>query len=292
MKALTTLLVFVLVNGAFAQQYTFRVLVNKGQNEIRSSGNWTPVKIGAALQPQDAIRVSPNGYLGLVHVTGKPLEVKESGQYAIVDLAAKIEKGPSVLSKYTDFILSKETETPTNLTATGAVYRGTDDLIVFLPEARKAIFLTDAVNITWSSVGAARGYVIRFSSMFGELLHEVETADTTAVVNLNAGKFREEDNIIVEVVVANQPGKRSEPSMIKKVSPADRKRINAGLQEVEAETTEESALSAFIRGAFFEEHGLLIDAGSAYRRAAELEPDVPQYRDAYLTFLQRQALQN
>jgi hypothetical protein len=289
MKFLLATLLLALAHGSIAQDDAFRVLVNKGQNAIRTGGSWTPVKIGAVLQTRDLVRVAPNGYLGLVHVSGKPLELKEAGEFAVADLAGQIKAGPGVMSKYTDFILSREAETSTNLVVTGAVHRGNEELVLFLPDARKAVFLSDDLAITWSAVPGAQHYVLQFSSMFGDPLHRVETSDTAVVVNLNAEKFKEEDNIITEVFVRDNPQKRSDPSMIKKVSPADRKRINAALEEVKAETLSESALSSLLRAAFYEEHGLLIDAATAYRMAAAAEPGVPQYREAYLAFLRRQA---
>ena len=91
-------------------------------------------KVGSSLKSADELRVAENSYIGLVHVSGKPLELKQSGKYKVTDLAAKVSGGASVLNKYTDFILSANTGPKSNLTATGAVDRGVDNIKVYLPK--------------------------------------------------------------------------------------------------------------------------------------------------------------
>src|SRR5688572_17001615 len=109
-SVITLFLAIVAVQYADAQTYSFKVLVNKGKNEVKSGGTWQPIKTGSTLKQGEELRVADNAYLGLVHVTGKPLEVKQAGNYKVDDLAAKIGGGTSVLNKYTDFILSSNTE--------------------------------------------------------------------------------------------------------------------------------------------------------------------------------------
>ena len=48
------------------------------------------LKTGASLKSGDELKVSENAYLGLVHVSGKPLELKTAGSYKVADLAAKM----------------------------------------------------------------------------------------------------------------------------------------------------------------------------------------------------------
>ena len=60
---------------AFGQDYTFKVLANKGSNEIKTGDTWQAVKTGASLKTGDEIKITENSYLGLVHATGKPMEL-------------------------------------------------------------------------------------------------------------------------------------------------------------------------------------------------------------------------
>src|SRR5436190_19626638 len=88
----------------FSQSYAYKVLVNKGKNEFKSSTGWQQLKVGSSLALEDEIKVGSNSYLGLVHKTGQPVELKEAKTYRVADL--KLAAGSSVVSKYTDFILS------------------------------------------------------------------------------------------------------------------------------------------------------------------------------------------
>src|SRR5882757_5974005 len=127
---------FFLTIAGFSQDYTFKVMANKGANEVKSGDGWQPIKTGASLKSGDELKISENAYLGLVHVTGKPLEVRTAGSYKVADLAAKMSGGASAMNKYTDFILSSNSaEAKKNrLSATGAVHRGEPTLLsVYLP---------------------------------------------------------------------------------------------------------------------------------------------------------------
>src|SRR6218665_3094361 len=100
---------FIANTAVFAQtgqDYAFKVLANKGANEVKTGNAWAAVKTGASLKKEDELKVTENSYLGLVHASGKPMELKQAGTYKVADLAAKMNGGSSVLTKYTDFILS------------------------------------------------------------------------------------------------------------------------------------------------------------------------------------------
>ena len=72
----------------------------------------------------DELKIVENAYIGLVYNSGKPLELKQPGNYKVSDLAAKMKGSTCVLNKYTDFILSSNAEGKKNkLSATGAVDR-------------------------------------------------------------------------------------------------------------------------------------------------------------------------
>ncbi|HKZ37794.1 MAG TPA: hypothetical protein VJ184_09100, partial [Chryseolinea sp.] len=122
MKTRTLTLFFALVTSfTIAQDYAFKVLANKGANEVKSGNDWLPIKTGASLKSGDELKLSDNSYMGLVHATGKPLELKVAGSYKVSDLSSKMSGGTSVINKYTDFILSSNSpEAKKNrLSATG-----------------------------------------------------------------------------------------------------------------------------------------------------------------------------
>jgi hypothetical protein len=48
----------------FAQEYAFKVLANKGTNEVKSGDSWQALKTGASLKKGDELKVSENSYIG------------------------------------------------------------------------------------------------------------------------------------------------------------------------------------------------------------------------------------
>lgn len=293
MKVVTAIVFATLISGGItAQEYAFKVLINKGQNQVKAGNDWLPIKVGASLKSADELKISQNGYLGLVHVTGKPLEVKDAGQHKVADLSAKVKEGSSVLNQYTDFILSSNTKKGNNLTATGAVHRGPDEIKVFLPKHQQAVIYSDEITIAWAKVPKTKVYVVRFNSMFGDELESMEVQDTTVSINLNGAKFANEDNFLVEVSSKLDPKKKSEPWMLKKLSAADKKRINTELTEIAEQTNEATALNQLILAGFYEKHALLIDAATAHYKAIKLAPTVPQFKMSYAEFIARNGLKN
>jgi hypothetical protein len=279
-----------LVTGVSAQEYAFKVLVNKGKNEVKAGNDWRLIKVGSSLKSIDELKISQNSYLGLVHVSGKPLEVKEAGNYKVVDLAAKVSGGTSVLNKYTDFILSSSQKKGNNLMATGAVHRGEEAIRVFLPKPQFAIVFNDTISIAWAKEAKSKGYVVRFNSMFGDELDKMDVQDTVVSINLGSEKFMNEDNIMVEVASKPDKNKISETFVLKKLSPADKARIKTSLSEIASQTMDETALNKFYLANFYEQNALLIDASTAYQTAIKLAPTVPYYKEAYNQFLIRNSL--
>jgi hypothetical protein len=292
MRLLTIVFSFLILGSVSAQDYTFKVLVNKGQNEIKAGNGWLPIKVGASLQSGDELKISANGYVGLVHVTGKPLEVKDAGRHKIEDLAGQVKGGSSVLNKYTDFILSSAAEKGNRLTATGAVHRGPNEIKVFLPDPKQSIVFNDKISIAWAKAGQTQVYIVRLNSMFGDELDRFEARDTTLVIDLNVPKLANEDNILVEVSSKNDQEKVSQSFMLKKLSSADKERIKSSLANIAAQTSEQTALNNLFLASFFEDNKLLIDASSAYQEAIRLAPNVPYFQEAFNSFLARNGLKS
>ena len=149
-KLLISFLAFsILALTTRAQDYDFKVLVTKGKNELKSGAAWEGLKVGSNLKKADEIKVGANSYLGLIHSSGKPLELKDAKTYKVADLLTKMTGGPSVLNKYTEFIISSNTKKANNLTATGAVHRGPNNIRIFLPKTELAYALGDSITVQW-----------------------------------------------------------------------------------------------------------------------------------------------
>jgi hypothetical protein len=284
---------FMSFSAVFGQgDYAFKVLANKGTNEVKSGDTWMAVKTGASLKKDDEIKLSENSYIGLVSHTGKPLELKSSGSYKVVDLLSKVQTGSSVLNKYTDFILSSNSaEAKKNrLSATGSVKRGGDGALrVFLPENNNSDVFNNQAIINWE--GNKNGpYVVTLKNMFDEELAKIETPETSATINLAAAEYANESAILVDVMSKGDSKTRSEQHLMKKLSASQAEKVKKDLNEFSAQISEETALNKFILAGFFEEKKLFIDAITSYEQAIKMAPDVPSYKEAYEEFLFRNKL--
>jgi hypothetical protein len=268
--------------------YTFKVLVSKGKAEIKSGSSWSTLKVGTALKETDEVKIADNSYLGLIHSNGRPLELKEPGSYRVADLAKNMSKGQSVMSKYTDFILSSTDTKRSRLAATGAVHRGTKDGIeLYLPEPKKDKVFGDRVVLNWTAAHDTKGYIVIVRNLFEEELGRFETTATSFELDLNSEKLRPESDLLVKVLSQSNPTHASKEYALHRVNSKEREEVSKALEELGPAASEESALNKFILAGFYEEKYLLIDAITAYQDAIRLAPDVAQYKEAYQDFLKR-----
>ena len=229
-KIYALILAVITVQTAFSQDYAFKVLANKGTNELKSGNNWAPLKTGASLKIEDELKIADNAYLGLVHVSGKPVEIKQAGTYKISDLSAKVNGGSSVLMKYTDFILSSNgAETKKNrLSATGAVHRdvtGAHAIKLVLPENQHAGIYNSKVVINWDDTKAKGAFVVTLRNMFDDVLHKIETPSSGVEIDLNDPKYSSENAVLVEVTSKADPKQFSKQHLIKKLAAGEQERI-------------------------------------------------------------------
>lgn len=293
--ALSALILSLFVsNAAFGQNVVFKVLANKGVNEVKSGDTWTPLKTGSALKDTDEIKVSPNCYLGLVHAaTGKPLEIKVPDVYKVSELAQKVGTGATVLQKYTDFILSSNSAEAkkTRLSATGAVHRGeTLPIHLLLPENQHAALFNSTAVISWENTKVAGPYVLTVMNMFDEPLDQIVTPETSYTVNFSNSKYVNQSALIVQVSSKTDSREVSKAHLIKRLSPSEQENIRKSLDEISSELNEPTALNKLILAGFYEENRLLIDAITAYEEAIKLAPDVPSYQEAFDDFLLRNGI--
>lgn len=285
-----------IVNFAFAQQtYTFKVLANKGTNEVKAGDSWQPLRTGASLKETDEIKLGENSYVGLIHKSGKPKELKKAGPYKVQDLASSMTGGASVLNKYADFILSSNSaEAKKNrLSATGAVHRAgsMEDIIVFLPENQHSSIYNSVAIVNWESKSGNRGpFVVTVQNMFGDDMIVKETPEMTYTLDLNDPKLANEQHFLIQVRNKADMKLVSAQHLIKKIQTAEQQKIKTLLAEFVGEMNEETALNKFIMAGFYEDNQLFIDAITAYEEAIKMAPDVDTYKEAYEEFLLRNRL--
>jgi len=294
MKTIKIALLFVLISSlTFAQDYAFKVLANKGANTLKSGAEWVPLKTGATLKNGDELKVVENAYLGLVYNSGKPLELKQPGNYKVADLSAKMKGNTAtVLNKYTDFILSSNAEDKKNkLNATGAVNRDViqHSIHVVLPDNQLA-GIYDHLVIVNLDTKVAGPYIVTVKNMFDDELNKLEISETSFQIDLNDAKYVKETAVLLEVKSKSDPKAVSKTRLIKKLSPAEQATVKKKLAEAGPDITEQTALSKLILARFYEEQNLLIDAITSYEEAIKMAPDVPTFVEEYQYFLTRHSL--
>jgi hypothetical protein len=283
-----------IANLALAQpKYAFKVLANKGTNEVKTGNSWVPLKTGASLNETDEIKLGENSYVGLIHATGKPKEIKTAGVHKVSALAGTMKGGASVLNKYADFILSSNSaEAKKNrLSATGAVHRGIEDIKVFLPENQHSSIYNSVAIVNWESKSGNKGpFIVTVQNMFGDDLLVKETPETSYTIDLNDPKLSNEQHFLVTVRGKSDAKVLSGQHLIKKIQTAEQLKIKKMLTEFVGEVSEETALNKFIMAGFYEDNQLFIDAITAYEEAIKMAPDVETYKEAYEEFLLRNRL--
>lgn len=282
--------VFLASFNGYSQDYAFKILAVKGTTQVKSGTSWQPIKTGLSLQPKDELKIEANSYVALVHKSGSPLQLKEQGTYKVADLASKVGPGNSVVSKYTDFILSSNTADArkNRMAATGSVTRG-GEIKIFLPKGKSAVFLNPGVLISWDD-SKPGPYVLVVKDLVDTELARYDVEGNSYVLNTQEAIFADVAIISVEVQQKSNPSVNSGPFAIKKLPTADEKRISGLLKEMGNTATSEDLLDKFIMAGFYEKNMLIIDANKNYLEVIKLAPDVPEFKEAYKDFLFRNKL--
>lgn len=298
MRKITLALTLVLatLTLGFSQNYTFRVLATKGVNEVKTGGVWQPVKTGATLQEADEIKVSENAYLGLVHKSGKPIEIKKAGPYKVDELAKSVNTESSVLNKYTDFILSSNSaEAKKNrLSATGAVHRGEADAInLLLPDNQFSGFFGNKVILTWDAK-VSGPFVVELQDMFEDVLAKYETPNNSYTLDLSDPKLAGRDlNAIMVLITQKESAKnRSSVKILKRLSAEEEKKVKAAYAAEVPVLDDGTALSKVLIASFYDEKNLVVDALTAYQEAVQLAPDVQNFKDYLEDFMVRRNIKS
>jgi len=287
---------------SFAQSYDFRIMVSKGDNQIKASGSteWQAIRVGARLNDGDQVKVAEKGYLGLVHRTGKTKELKTAGTYDIKDLSSKIIAGSeNIASKYADFVMSKMTPEQREAnrrkyaSVTGAVERGSSDasINIFMPTSVSVY--NPEVMIRWEPVDGDNTYEVKLKDLFEQTIMVAETNDPFYTINFDDPKLKgaiADDLVIVNVSVKGNEDIKSKDAAIERVGQDGSASFEVELKDLKSNLGEQSSINDLILAEFYEENNLLLDALTSYEYAIKMSPDVDYFKEAYDEFLLRTGL--
>ena len=280
---------------AFGQSYTFRVLANKGSNQVKREGasSTEALKTGATLNSGDELIVSDGAYIGLMHKSGKTTEVRTAGTKKVSDLEKNITVGTtSVASRYARFVASKmseeeNTNVRSRMAATGAVSRATNAAIAVMAmsDASDNKVIGENVIIRWkrpTEMAEEDSYMVAVKNIFDEVIYTTETEDEFVELDFTAEQMKNDVGLyILTVTSKSKPELKSDDIGIKRATDAE---VSANLASLKSEVTEDSPLNKLIYASFYEENGLLLDALTKYEEAVKMAPEIQDFQDLYDNF--------
>lgn len=279
----------------YAQTEVFKVLASRGKNTLVDGSS---VFAGKKLLATDVIKISENSYLGLIHNSGRTLELKTPGSYRISDLSSQVlAKSSSVTKKYSDYVVSELTKSDggdihanyqKNMKVTGSVERAisTASIAVCLPKTSSII---ESMNtVVWYKNPKATSYTVEILDFFDDVILSKETTDTTFTFDLNSIKLPKDNTLMVKVKANG--GLESTAYVLKNLVESKNPDIFADRNALNKEYTEETALSYLMKASFFAQNNLFVDAKKSFESAVRLEPEVQEYKEAYKNFLAKNNL--
>ena len=293
----------ILAFTGFGQDYTFRVMVSKGANKIKvgGAGDWKALRIGERLNNGDQVQIAEQGYMGMVHSSGKTKEIKKAGDYDITDLAGSISAGTqNIASKYADFVISKmspeekEANRRKYASVTGAVERGDNDAAINIFMPTSVSVYNPEVIIRWDPVvGENKTYVVKLKDLFEQTIMVAETSESSYTIDFNDAKLSSaivENLVIVNVSVKGNEDIKSKNAAIEQFSTDATPSFEVELKALQTNLGEQSSINNLILAEFYEENDLLLDALTSYEFAIKMSPDVAYFKESYDEFLLRNGL--
>jgi hypothetical protein len=296
----------VFASSVFAKQYEFRVMAVKGNAEYYTGkGSWKKLHTGTKIYDGYKIKLAKKSYLGILHKTGKTLELKSKGKWTTKELAAKLNKNSSnVAGKLTNYIvdqLGEEDDSEFNyregMETTGAVERSLNfgsgsgagaAAFVQLKSPRKINFTTNSANFVWQKVKDENEYIFTITDRFDRIVHTKIISGNSYLIDADELKLKQDEYYFWHVACNNDRTIKSPDCAFSFLSQSSVDKINKEFEQLKSELGDEnSALNQIVFGNFFEKNYLMDRALKHYKKAVELEPGVSEYQAIYTNFLKR-----
>lgn len=266
--------------------FVFKVLGVSGTVKKHSASGDVPVSAGTKLMADEALIIDGSGYCGLMHQSGKGMEVKKPGSYNVSDLSKSVVasgKQAKVTDRYVNYVmgqLSKEEAEDINqnhrkyMEVTGSVERASTNYRIKLVALATNEVQPKTYNISWSANASKDPeYKLDVNNLFNETVFSAKTKETSAAVDFAPLFAKHGKNLIVTVSVLGHPEIKSKEYSFK-LAP-ETVTGDLGLTE------EKSPVNFMVNGMICEEHNLYLDALAYYKEASNLEASVQEYKTAY-----------
>lgn len=176
MKKIYSFVSLFLTIVVFSQDYTFTVLANKGENMVKKGTQWSAIKAGEKIYQNNTIKVVDNGYLGMMHRTGKTVEVKSKGEYTISQLEGNLKtKNTSYTEKYAKYVFNEVEDAPSKkyeYNVVAAVERPSVSEPLFLTKDTITIIKNIPLYIAVDSLAENHKYELHIVNLLDEVIYK------------------------------------------------------------------------------------------------------------------------
>lgn len=280
------------VAAAVAQNHVFRILATKGENKVQQGSAWTSMNTGSKVYKGNKVQITEGGYAGLMHKSGKTIELKTPGTFDITELETKLStKSANFAEKYAKFALNDlngDDSYKTSYNVTGSVERGDSDAEFI---ANSEMTLIKNVPITLSWIEGKQGVVfsddmeIRIINLFDEVLYRAPVTDKH-YTSLNIPENIKAQDKLLLTLHDNTLGKDLTPdSRIKLVIEGKESPVAAEYKKITKELSIDSPMDNLVLASFFQENKMSNYALSSLNRAHILAPEVSDFEDTFVNYM-------
>lgn len=292
MKRLSALLTAALLVPAamHAQDEVFKVIACKGKVTLERTKK--AVAIGAGLTAADQLRLEGPVYVGLVHKTGKAIEVKSEGIVTMSKLMAQVSSKQTGMDKLVGFVVQSVVGAKDGKNEmSGGVERSiaVNKIRMIAPRTTKVV--EPDVTFSWAgSDGTTKEptYVFTLADDHQNVRFKKETKETSLALNVNQLGLEKDKCYYWSVTQVGSNASSFESYCIYPVNDADAQAINTQLMGLKQDQgANPTALDNLMLASFYEQNGLNYKALLSYKDAVKKGGDVEIFADAYSSFLRR-----
>ncbi|MGF1637596.1 MAG: hypothetical protein ACFCUU_11035 [Cyclobacteriaceae bacterium] len=291
LKIIILSVLLVVVHTVNAQNYVFKVLLNKGENSYGRAEVMQPVKTGTLLFNGDKLSLKQGAYIGLMHKNGNTVEVKTAGMHDIAELGAQLEKKSQsgIMSRFAEYIFEKvgsKEDDGRKMSIAGAVERTVPDATrVYLSDISNVY--GDKLQLVWEPVEGNSNYSIHIKNQFDEKIESLSSKSNKIQIDLAKPALAKQRLLIISVSGTAPESFETKGYGIRRLSGDRLADIQKMLSEIEAASDASSPLDQIIIAGFYEQEDLPADALRHYHKAMELAPDNTAIAEMYDGFLLR-----
>ncbi len=186
---------FAALTGNGQSEFLFRILAAKGTVWI----NGSPAKVGASLFEGDSLEIKSESYVGLVHGSGKAVEVMDEGTYSTYDLE-------NMIPKTSDLLLRLQNRRP-------SVKPNANEGIYTLTSFQHPILFSKVTLLWCPDTLTIKEYRIDIENMFDEVLTTYVTTNTYYELDLTDETLQGEMVLLVKIK-SNEPNSKFKSAQI------------------------------------------------------------------------------